>query len=67
MSALLQLLLWSELVGMTALLLSAVGGSWWESGVTLSANHLLAVELSGQNLERWLNGTTTEAKDEMKS
>ena len=52
---------------MTTLLLSAVSSSWGKSGVALSANHLITVVLSGQNLERWLNGTTTETEDEVKS
>ena len=52
---------------MTALLLSAVGGSRWESGVALSANHLIAVVLSGQHLKRWFDGTTTKAKNKVKS
>ena len=52
---------------MTAFLLSAVSCSRGESGVALSANHLVAVELSGQHLERGLDGTTTEAKDEVES
>lgn len=30
---LLQLLLWSQLVGVSALLLSAVGCSWWKTGL----------------------------------
>jgi len=42
---LLQLLLGSELVGVAALLLSAVGGSGVVSRVALSADHLLAVVL----------------------
>ena len=64
---LLQLLLGSELVGVTALLLSAVSSSWGKSGVALSANHLVAVVLSGQNLERWLNSTTTKTKNQVES
>ena len=50
---------------MSALLLSAVSCSWGESGVALSANHLVTVVLSGQNLERRLDSTTTETKNEM--
>ena len=52
---------------MAALLLSAVGGSGGKSGVALSADHLVAVVLSGQNLQRWLDSTTTQAKDQMES
>lgn len=50
---------------MTTLLLSAVSGSWRESGIALSADHLVAVVLSGQNLEGWLNSTTTETKNKV--
>jgi len=35
--------------------------------VALAADHLLAVELGGKGLERWLNDTTTETEDEMES
>jgi len=56
---LLQLLLRAELVGVSALLLAAVGCSWWEACVALSADHLVAVVLGGKGLERWLNDTTT--------
>jgi len=61
----LQLLLWAQLVGVTALLLAAVGGSWWKAGVALSADHFVAVVLGGEGLERWLNDTTTETEDQM--
>lgn len=52
---------------MTALLLAAVGGSRGQTGVALSADHLLAVVLGGEGLERGLDNTTTETEDEMKS
>ena len=61
----LQLLLGSKLVGVTALLLSAVGSSGWESGIALSADHLIAVVLSSKHLQRGLDSSTTQAKDEM--
>ena len=64
-SRLLQLLLWAELVGVTALLLTAVGGPGRETGVALSADHLLAVVLGGEGLERWLNDTTTQTEDQV--
>ena len=66
MQPLLYLLLWSQLVCVTALLLSAVGGTGWESSVALSADHLLAVVLGGQGLERWLNNTTAKSEDQVK-
>ena len=50
---------------MSALLLAAVGGTWWETGVALAANHLVAVELGSQGLEGWLNETTTETEDQV--
>jgi len=49
----------------TALLLSAVGGSRWQTGVALSADHLIAVVLGGQGLERRLDDTTSESENEM--
>lgn len=62
---LLELLLWAELVGVSALLLSAVGSTGRETGVALSADHLFAVELGGKGLERWLDDTTTETEDQV--
>ena len=64
-NSLLQLLLWAQLVGVAALLLAAVGGTWRKAGVALSADHLLAVVLGGEGLERWLNDTTTETEDQV--
>jgi len=64
---LLELLFWSKLVGVTTLLLSAVGGTGRETGIALSADHLVTVELGSKGLQRWLDDTTTETEDEMKS
>ena len=50
---------------MTALLLSAVGGSRGESRVALSADHLVAVVLSGEDLQGGLDGTTAQTEDQM--
>ena len=63
---LLQLLLGSELAGVAALLLSAVYCSWVESGIALTADHLVAVVLLSQHTERWFNDTTTKAKNQVK-
>lgn len=52
---LLKLLLGSQLVGVTALSLSAVGGSGGKSGVALTADRLLTVELGGKSLQRGFN------------
>lgn len=62
---LLDLLLWSELVGVSTLLLTAVGGSRWQTGVALSADHLLAVVLGGKSLEGGLDDTATETEDKV--
>ena len=55
---------------MSALSLAAVSGLLWEVGVTLSADHLLALEFSGESGELWgdLAGTgttTSKSQDEM--
>jgi len=50
----------------SALLLAAVGGARREAGIALAANHLVAVELGGQGLERGLNDTTAETEDQVK-
>jgi len=46
-----NLLLWSDITVMTTLSLSAVHCLNWKSSVTLSANHLFALELSGKSGE----------------
>ena len=51
----LDLLLWSQVAVVTALSLSAVGGLGRETGVALSANHFLALELSGEGSQGWLD------------
>jgi hypothetical protein len=51
----------------STLLLAAVGGSRWQPGVALSADHLLAVVLGGKGLEGGFDDTATETEDEMKS
>jgi len=35
--------------------------------VALSADHLVAVELGGEGLERWLDDTTTETENKVES
>ncbi len=55
---------------MSALSLSAVGGLWWESGVALSADHLIALVLSGESSECWVDllgthTTTSKSEDQM--
>ena len=35
--------------------------------VALSADHLVAVELGGESLERWLDDTTTETENKVES
>jgi hypothetical protein len=49
----------------SALLLSAVGGTRGETSVALSADHLLAVVLAGESLERGLDDTTSETEDQV--
>ena len=57
---------------MTALSLSAVGCLGWESGVAFSADHLVALVLSGKSSKRWfdLDGsltTTSKSQNQMES
>lgn len=35
--------------------------------IALSADHLVAVVLGSQSLERWLNDTTTQTQDQVES
>ena len=48
-SDLLQLLLGAQVVGVSALLLAAIGGTWMQTSIALTANHLVAVVLLGEN------------------
>ena len=50
---------------MPALLLAAVGGSGRQAGVAFAADHLLAVVLGGQGLERRLDDTAAQTEDQM--
>jgi len=55
----------------TALSLSAVDSLWWESSIALSADHLLALEFSGEGSKGWLDldlshTSTSESQDQVK-
>lgn len=50
---------------MTTLLLAAVCGTGWQTGIALAADHLLAVVLGGQGLKGGLDDATTQAEDEV--
>jgi len=50
-----------------AFLLTAVGGTGWQTCVALSADHLVNVVLGGENLQGRLDNPATETEDEMKS
>lgn len=63
---LLQLLLRSELVGASALLLSAVGRARRKTGVALAAHFLLAVVLASEGGESRVDGSSSETKDQVK-
>ncbi|OAL03126.1 hypothetical protein IQ06DRAFT_292350 [Phaeosphaeriaceae sp. SRC1lsM3a] len=64
---LLELLLGAELVGVAALLLTAVDSPRWQTCVALAADHLVAVVLGGERLERRLDDATTETEDQVES
>jgi hypothetical protein len=66
-NGLLQLLLWAQVVGVSALLLTAVGGARMQTSVALTANHFVAVVFLGQNTQRWFNDTTTKTENQMES
>ena len=66
-----ELLLGSDVGGVTALSLSAVSSLGGKGGIALSANHLFAPVLSGKSGKRGLNGdgtsaTTSESEDQVK-
>jgi hypothetical protein len=51
----------------TALALTAVGGTGRETSVALAADVLLTVVLGGEGLEGRLDDTTTETEDQVES
>lgn len=59
---LLQLLLGSQLVGVSALLLAAVGGTRRQRRITLAANLLVALDSHGELTQRRLHHTTGETE-----
>ena len=57
---------------MSALALAAVGRLGWKSGVTLAADHFVALVGTSESGKRWLDldatdTTTTKSEDEMES
>ena len=64
---LLELLLRSELIGTSTLFLTAVGRAGRKTSVALTANLLLAVELTGKGREGGIDGSSSQAKHEMES
>jgi hypothetical protein len=55
------------LVGVTTLSLTAVGSTRRKTSVALAADHLFAVVLGSQGLQRRFDDTTTETEDQMES
>ena len=64
---LLKLFLGAKLTGVSALLLSAVGCSWWKSSITLTADSLLAIELLCQKSKGRVVNSSTKTEDQMQS
>ena len=60
--SLLQLLLGSQLGGVTTCLLTAVGSPGVEPGVALPADHLVAVVLLGQQTQGGLDDSSTQTQ-----
>ena len=50
---------------MTALLLTAVDGTRVKASIATTADHLVAVILASEHLERRLDNTTTKTQDQM--
>lgn len=63
---LLKLFLGTKLIGVSALLLSTVGSSWWKSSVTLTADSLLAIELLSQKSKGRIVNSPTKTKNKVK-
>ena len=66
MNLILQLLFGAEVVGVTTFGFAAVGCTRMKAGVTFAANHFFTVVLHCQNAERWLNGTSSKPKYQVK-
>ena len=64
---LLQLLLGAEVVAVTASLLTAVVGTRGQTGVALTADHLLAVVLLGESSQGGLDHTTSHLEEHLQS
>lgn len=64
-TGLLQLLLGAEVIRVTTFGLAAISGTWMEPGVTLTADHLVAVVLLGQDAQRGLNDTASQTEHQM--
>jgi len=60
-----QLLLGAELVGVTALALTAVVSLKRKTGIATTADHLVAVVLTGKNNKRGLKTTTNKTKNKV--
>lgn len=64
-NSLLQLLLGTQVVGVSTLLLATVGGTRVQTSVALAADHLVAVVLLSQDSQRRLNDTTAQTEHQM--
>jgi len=64
---LLELLLGAKLIGMSALLLSAILSTGWKSSETLTANSLLAIEPLGNKGKSRIINSSTKTENQMKS
>ena len=60
-----ELLLGSDVGGVTALSLSAIGGFQGKSCVAFSANLLVAVEFFSNGSDGWIHDTSSESQDQM--
>ena len=67
MYRLLQLLLGSDVGGVSAFLLTTIGGSGMKTSVTFTANHFVGIVFLGQKSQGWFNDTTTKSQHQMKS
>lgn len=65
-SLLLHLLLGADVVGVSTLLLTAVGGTGVKSSITLPTDHLFTVVLLGQALQCGFNDTSSQTENQVK-
>ena len=62
-----KLLLWTQLIAVSAFTFTTVGSSWWQACVAFTTDFLFTSMLPGKCLIGKIHGTTTKTKNQMES